>query len=329
MDKAELRHDPLTREWTIFNENRTVLPPRDEASEFEPSPFGAGLERFAPHSLFQSGDSQGWKVRVVPNRAPVLALEGDVGLHETGLFSRVGGFGAHEIVIEDPGGRRFFEMDSAQVAQVVEAWRVRIEDLMRDGRMTSFSVIKNEGRAAGQTVAHSISQIVAMGIVAPALRRKLDSAKEYFAAHQRSLFTDVLAAESRRVVFENEGCVVFCPYAARSPFELAVWPKRHCADFHRITADEVSQLGDAIQRAVAGIHAALSGVAYHLVLTTAPARNAHSEEWPGLDDEFCWHVNLLPRLAPASGIEVSTGCHVNGVWPEVAADFLRRLELRR
>ena len=329
MDKAELRQDPLTREWTIFNENRTVLSPRDEAAEFQPSPFGAGLERFAPHSIFQSGDGHGWKVRVVPNRAPVFALEGVAGLLEVGLFSRVGGFGAHEIVVEDPGGRRFFELDSAQVAQVVEAWRVRIADLMRDGRLTSFSVIKNEGRAAGQTIAHSLSQIVAMGMIAPALRQKLDSAKEYFAAHRRSLFADVLAAESGRVVFENAGCVVFCPYAARSPFELAVWPKRHGADFHRITADEVGQLGDAIRRAVAGLHTALGGAAFHLVLTTAPARNAHSEEWPGLDAEFCWHVNLLPRLQPTGGIEVSTGCHVNGVWPEVAADFLRRQEVWR
>ena len=261
---------------------------------------------------------------MVPNRVPLLALEGDAGLHETGLFARVGGFGAHEIVVEDSGELRLFEMDSAQVAQVVEAWRMRIEDLTRDGRMSSFSVFKNEGRAAGQTVAHSISQIVAMGMIAPALRRKLDSAKEYFAAHERSLFTDVLAGESSRVVFENAGFVVFCPYASRSPFELAIWPKRHGADFHRITADEVGQLGDALRRAVSGLHAALDGAAYQLALTTAPARTAHAEEWPGLDAEFCWHVNLLPRLEPTGGLEVATGCHVNGVWPEVAADFLRR-----
>lgn len=324
MDKSELRQDPLTREWTILNENRATFPVRADEVELQPSPFGAGLERFASHSLFQSGDGHGWKVRVVPNRVPVFALEGDAGLHEVGLFSRVGGFGAHEIVVEDPGGRRLFEMDSAQVAQVAEAWRVRIEDLTRDGRMSSFSVFKNEGRAAGQTIAHSISQIVAMGIVAPALRRKLDSAQAYFAAHQRSLFADILAGESSRVVFENAGFVVFCPYASRSPFELAIWPKRHNADFHRITADEVGQLGDALRRAVAGLHAALEGAPYQLALTTAPARNVHSEEWPGLDSEFCWHVNLLPRLSPTGGIEVATGCHVNGVWPEVAADFLRR-----
>ncbi len=329
MDKAELRQDPLTREWVIFNNNRPVPPSSAETPPLSPSPFSAGLERFAPHSLYQSSDAHGWKVRVVPNRTPVLALENDAKLHEAGLFSRVGGFGAHEIVVEDPGGLRLAELNAAQVAQVVDAWRVRIADLMRDERMSSFGVFKNEGAAAGQTVAHSISQIVAMGIIAPALARKLDSAKEYFAAHGRSLFTDVLAGESPRVVFENTGFIVFCPYASRAPFELAIWPKRHSADFHQITTDEVTQLGDAIQRAVSGLQTALGGAAYHLVLTTAPARNASSENWLGMDAEFSWHVSLLPRLHPPSGIEIATGCHLNGVWPEVAADFLRRLEVWR
>ena len=44
---------------------------------------------------------------------------------------------------------------------------------------------------------------------------------------------------------------------------------------------------------------------------------------------FHLHVHVLPRVHPISGIEISTGCYVNGVWPEVAADFLRRQETQR
>ncbi len=333
MDKSELRMDPLTREWTIFNDNR-ALPPSclaAAAGELEPTPFRAGLERFAPHTLFYAQGAEGWQVRVVPNRAPVLGLEANPAVITEGVYSHLGGFGAHEIVVEDPSDRRFSDLSAGDVAKVVEAWRARIADLVRDGRMTSFTVVKNEGRAAGQTVAHSISQVVAMGIVAPALRRKLDAAKEYFAAHEQSLFAEVLAVELKgreRVVYENAGFVVFCPYAARTPFEMAIWPKRHGADFYRITADEVGQLGDALHCAIAKLNGALAGPAYHLVLTTAPSRSAQTEEWPGMDAEFCWHVNVLPRVHPISGIEISTGCYVNGVWPEVAADFLRRKEMQ-
>jgi hypothetical protein len=32
-------------------------------------------------------------------------------------------------------------------------------------------------------------------------------------------------------------------------------------------------------------------------------------------------------LRPGGGFELATGCHVNGVWPEVAAEYLRREEI--
>ncbi len=331
MDKSELRMDPLTREWTIFNENRAVPPlPTASAESLAPSPFRAGLERFAVHSLFQSNGPDGWQVRVVPNRTPVLGIEADPGLKQTGIFRHLGGFGAHEIVVEDPGERGFVELGAAGIARVVEAWRARIEDLTRDGRMLSFFVIKNEGAAAGQVVAHSISQIIAMGLVAPALRRKLNVAKEHFAAHGTSLFADELAAEVKgktRIVFENAGFVAFCPYAARAPFEIAIRPKRCAPDFHHITSEEVAQLGEVLNSAVTRLHRGLGAPAWNLTLTTAPSAEARVEDWPDAEREFSWHIDVTPRLYPAGGLELVSGCHINGVWPEIAAEFLRRQEV--
>jgi UDPglucose--hexose-1-phosphate uridylyltransferase len=327
MDKSELRLDPLTREWTIFNENRTVVPLLQTGSspELAPTPFDAGFERFAPHTLFQTGDADGWKVRVVPNRTPVLAIEADPTVRESGIHRHIGAFGAHEIVIEDPGARRFSDLSPREIAHVVEAWRSRIEDLTRDNRMISFAVIKNEGAAAGQVIAHSISQIIAMGLVAPELRRKLNATRTHFAAHETSIFADILAEELKsgtRIVFENAGFVVFCPYAAQAPFEMAIWPRRRSIDFHRITHNEVEELAEALSFAVSGMNRALGNPAYHLTLTTAPSLGSHAE-WPDIERSFSWHVNLLPRINPVGALELATGCHVNSVWPEVAAEYLR------
>jgi len=49
------------------------------------------------------------------------------------------------------------------------------------------------------------------------------------------------------------------------------------------------------------------------------------EQWDTLDEDFRWHIAIVPRLHPVETIEVATGCHVNGVWPETAADYLRSL----
>ncbi len=332
MDKTELRLDPLSQEWTVFSEGR-ALPPAFAAvttEQFDASPFRAGLERFASHSLYQDGGSFGWQVRVVPNRAPILRVEGDHTQSGDGFYDRIDGVGAHEIVIEDPGERRFEELPVDDIARVIGAWRARIEDLMRDGRLRAFSVVKNTGRAAGQSVGHSVSQVLALAIVPPALRRKLDSACDYFAKKKRSLFANLLEEEQRRavrIVYENAGFVVFCPYASGAPFEMAVWPRRQSPDFHHVSADEIAQLADALRSTLTKLNRALDHPAWNLSLTTAPSRTPLANTWTTLDDDFRWHISIVPRLHPTGGFEMATGCHVNGVWPEAAAEFLRSQEV--
>lgn len=334
MDKTELRLDPLTHDWTIFNEDR-ALPPTAGSTRGDtlaPSPFRAGLEHLAAHALHHATGDFGWKVRVVPNRLPILRVEGDSAPQRDGLYEHLDGVGAHEIVIEDPGERAFTELPVADIAHVIRAWAARIGDLLRDVRMRAFTVIKSRGQSAGQTVAHSLSQIVAMAVVPSALRRKLRHAREHFSVKQRNLFGEIIEEELRtgtRVVHENAEFVVFCPYASVAPFELAVWPRRQRADFHRITESETAHLAEALRLSLRKLDRALDCPAYHLMLTTAPSRaSAHDESDP-VDAEFRWHIAIVPRLRPVETIELATGCHVNGVWPETAADYLRSLSDER
>jgi len=330
MDKTELRLDPLTRDWTIFNECRALPPSTGSVRNdvLAESPFRAGLERFASNTLHHSAGEFGWKVRVVPNRLPVLQVEGDCKLQPDGVYERLDAVGAHEIVIEDPGDRRFEDMPHEDIAQIIHAWAVRIEDLMRDLRMRSFTVVKSVGSAAGQTVAHSLSQIMAMAVVPPALRRKLRHAREHFSVRKRSLFAEIIEQERRtasRVVHENSDFLVFCPYAARVPFELAVWPKRECPDFYRITHEETASLARALRLALRKLNRAIDHPAYHLMLTTAPSRAVAPGEWTSIEQDFRWHLAVMPVLRAVDAFQVASGCHVNGIWPEASADCLRSI----
>src|SRR5687767_12540420 len=141
MDKTEFRCDPLTQEWTIFNESRMVPPASGSAREesFPPSPFRAGLERYAPHTLHHESGPHGWQVRVVPNRVPILRVESNGDSKGQSIYRRLEGLGAHEVVVEDPGERHFEDLPPADLAKVLHAWQVRVEDLMRDGRMRAFA----------------------------------------------------------------------------------------------------------------------------------------------------------------------------------------------
>ena len=333
MDKTEMRLDPLTEAWTIFSEARPIPPAFGSvrAELKEESPFTAGRGEHAAHALFTaSGQGGDWQVRVVPNRAPILRVEGDATRRSDGFYDRMDGVGAHEIIIENPGSTALEDLPLTEIERVVTAWKVRMLDLMNDTRMRSFTIVKNVGSPAGARVAHSVSQLVAMAVVPPLLARKLAVARAFFETKKRSIFEDILAEEVRtasRLVYENNGFAVFCPYASRAPFELAVYPKRQCPDFHGLTEQETAQLADALKTALRKLNRALDHAPYNLMLFTAPTRTGRSDHWATIENDFRWHVEILPRLYFRGGVELGTGCWLNPVWPETAADHLRAIAL--
>lgn len=324
---TEMRLDPLRLSWTIFAEARATRPPA--LGERVPGPNGS--DPFAPQhadllpkTLYRAGE-----VRVIPNRLPALQVEGSPAVVADGFYDKTDGTGAHEIVIETDAGDDFAALSLAQLEQIIDAWKARMLDLARDGRLRAFAVVKSVGLAAGATAVRPVSQVVAMALVPPALRGRLAVAREFFARKKRAIFEDILREEARvgsRMVYENSGFAAFCPYASRVPFELAIFPKRQVPDFHGITDAERAQLADVFRQVFGRLARALDEPPYQLALFTAPSRTARRDYWNTIDLDFRWHLEVLPRLAPSDAFDLATGCHVNTVRPERAAEFLRASE---
>ena len=333
MDKSEMRLDPLRGSWTIFSSSRLQAPPflahRHGASAEAPlSPFAPGHEEMAPHTLYSKPATGPWQVRVVPNRAPALRVEGDPFRHPDGFYDRMEGVGAHEVIIETPGSEPLEALSLAAIGDVITAWKVRMLDLMRDGRMRAFFIVKDVGEQSGEQVRHSVSQLIALAVIPPTLERKLAVSRDFYERKKRSIFEDIWRKEVRtgdRLVYENNGFAVFCPYASRTPFELAVYPKRQCADFHGISDQEIQQLADALKTLLRKLAGALNCPPYHLMLHTAPTRTARRDHWNTIQADFRWHIEVVPALYYTSGFETATGCHLNPVLPETAAGYLRKI----
>src|SRR5215210_2232927 len=158
MNNPEMRLDPLRQSWTVFTHSRLSRPPflRRPRNNVAPtfSPFTQGNEHLAPQPLYTTSapDADRWQVRVVPNRAPALRVEGDVNRHPDGFYDRMDGVGAHEVIIETPGAEPMEELSLTAIQQVITAWKFRMLDLMRDPRMRAFFVVKDVGEAAGAQV---------------------------------------------------------------------------------------------------------------------------------------------------------------------------------
>ncbi len=338
----ELRQDPVVGRWVIVATERTRRPNdfadnHNHASEPKINPFAEGNENMTPPEIFAIRDSgskpngPGWKVRVVPNKFPVLRVEGNLDKEGDGLYDRMSGIGAHEVIIEGPQhDLQLEEQPLERVASVIETYRARMSDLLKDMRLRYVLVFKNFGREAGATISHPHSQVIATPVIPKVVNEKLVGALNYYEQKERSIFADVLKQElkdSHRIVYQNAGFVCFCPYASRFPFELCIMPRRQLADFYRIESDEVLQLADILKISLLKLHRGLNQPQYNYLIHTAPARYQKKDYWATLDQDFRWHIEVIPRLTQIAGFEVGTGFYVNPVPPEDAAQFLKGVEV--
>jgi UDPglucose--hexose-1-phosphate uridylyltransferase len=338
----ELRKDIITERWVIIATERAKRPHEFANPPSLPDeaicPFCPGHESDTPPELWavreRGGPNQpGWKVRVIPNKFPALRIEGEMNREAEGVYDRMNGIGAHELIIDTPEHNQAFEEQPvADIALALTACKERMIDLQRDVRFRYILVFKNVGREAGASLSHSHCQLIATPVTPYHVKAKLTGAMDYYQRKERSVFHDILRQEQRdgrRVVFENDGFLVFCPFASRFPFELCLLPKRQAADYHSIDRDEILHLADALKVTLSKLSRGLNKPQYNLIIQTAPSRAGHrrSGYWDTIDQDFRWHIEILPRLTQTAGFEWGTGFYINPTPPEECAAYLRELGL--
>jgi UDPglucose--hexose-1-phosphate uridylyltransferase len=299
----------------------TVTPSSDGAC-----PFCEGHEHMTPRELLahrRNGsppNMPGWDLRVVPNQFPVLRVEGTLDRRGEGLFDKMNGIGAHEVIIESPKhDTNLATMDDAAIEQVLWAFRERVQDLKQDRRFRYIIIFKNHGVAAGASLDHSHSQLIALPIVPREVRDEVDGARAHHAAKERCVFCDVVrqeVEEGRRVIAENADMVALAPYAPRFPFETWILPKRHQAVFEDAPRHEYGSLARLLGDLLRRMNRALRVPPYNLVIHNAPLADP-------VADFYHWHVEIIPTLTKVGGFEWATGFYLNPTSPEEAAQVLR------
>ncbi len=267
-------------------------------------------------------DATGWSLRVFPNRFPALVIEGDLQREGDGIYDHMNGVGAHEVLVETPDhDRRFADLSLAQAQLVLGAYSDRINDLARDSRFRSVMIFKNYRAAAGATLAHSHSQIIALPTVPKTVADEMRGALDYYQFKERCLFCDLVQQEQRdrrRVVFENAGHLVIEPYAPRFPFETWIVPKVHRSAYESCPREELAGLAEALLLTLRKLRRALDDPPYNFMFHSAPF-TARDTAY------YHWHIEIVPALGQIAGFEWGSGFFINPTPPEEAADFLRGL----
>lgn len=327
----ELRKDPITGRWVIISTERRKRPTdfrlESVTTESHAScPFCEGHEAMTPHEIMAyrspgtHPNGPGWQLRVVPNQYPVLRVEGTLDRQGEGLFDKMNGIGAHEVIIESPRhGDTLATMGDAAVEQVLLAFRDRVQDLKQDRRFRYIIIFKNHGAAAGSSLSHPHSQIIALPIVPREVRDEVEGARTHFAQKERCIFCDIIRQElvdERRVIAEDADVIALAPYAPRFPFETWILPRRHLAHFPDAQRHEFASLARMLGDLLRRMNRMLRNPPYNLLVHSAPFGDADLES-------YHWHVEIIPKLTKVAGFEWATGFYLNPTSPEEAAEVLR------
>jgi UDPglucose--hexose-1-phosphate uridylyltransferase len=330
----ELRKDPIVGRWVIIATDRAKRPIAPRVEPLPPGkllcPFCEGQEDKTPNEILAYRDRQtrpnerGWRVRVVPNKFPALQVEGDLNKRGDGIYDKMNGIGAHEVIIECP----FHEITMANLSEehireVLWVYRDRLVDLKKDHRLVYGMLFKNVGSAAGATLEHTHSQLIVTPIVPISVWEEMNGALEFFNYRGRCIYCDMIHQElttEKRIVLDTANFVSFSPYASRFPFETWILPKNHNSHYENIQKMEVDELGVVLKTILLKLEQALDRPAYNYIIHTSPF---DTQSLP----HYHWHIEVIPRLTRVAGFEWGTGFYINPVPPEQAAAFLRETEI--
>ena len=328
---SQLRRDPITGRWIIVNYEKSMKPEDFEFEKIKKNqntkncPFCPGNEKMTPpeivaHREMGKPNSPGWSIRVIPNKYPALEDKGELDKMGLGIYDKMNGVGAHEVIIDIPEHMHdIADISDRQAEEVVWSYHGRSTDLRKDPRFKYILIFRNYGRSAGASLEHPHSQLIALPIVPKRVNEELQFSMEYFNYKDRCVFCDIVSQElgdKERIVEENKFFISFCPFVSRFPYETWILPKSHESHFVELRKEEVRPLGTILRNTMARLKKLLNDPPYNYIIHTSPI-NGHEKEF------YHWHIEIMPKLVNVAGFEWGSGFYVNPVPPEIAARNLK------
>ncbi len=326
----ELRKDPIAGRWVIISIERGKRPTdfkmRVPVKKGGFCAFCNGNEYTTPPEIIafridgSKPNTPGWTLRVVSNKFPVLHIDRQINEVFDGIFSKMDGIGAHEVIIESPDHNLTLStMPAKSVEDTLLAYYQRLSDLKKNPQLKYVLIFKNEGEAAGASLEHTHSQLIALPIVPKLVEEEVINARRYYEHKKHCIFCDIIQQETVnkiRIISENEHYISLAPFAPSSPFETWILPKNHQSSF--APDGNFSLLAQILQLTLKQIDKVLNLPPYNMMLHISPFKDE-------LNNYYHWHIEIKPKLTKIAGFEWGSGFYINPTPPEESAKFMREV----
>ncbi len=300
-------------------------------------PFCAGNELETPTALAnydehgaQTDDPDGWSVRVVPNKYPAFSgCSLDATKFESqpedvpskGLYRTLEAGGFQELIIPSPRHVvSLSELTDNELAIAMQVYRDRVSAMKQTGKVKQAMLFTNCRSAAGASMEHIHSQLIAAPLLSEAFEARLKRNTDYHREHGSHLVHALLDWEleqSLRVVEQTENFTVVCPFASRFAFQSWIIPSSSVSGFLDGTALIFEELSKIVRKQIRRLEILLDAPAYNVLFHLPPLSQADSNPW---------FVEIFPRITTSAGFELGTDIWINPVAPETACRTLKQVE---
>ncbi|MDA1334447.1 MAG: galactose-1-phosphate uridylyltransferase [bacterium] len=339
MDKdniPELRQNPVSGDWQLVAPGRRGRPdqfirekkdkkvPKSKCAFENPQKSGNGepivwySKDGEEHDPVRQKD---WLVQVIPNKYPALVPHENTcpTASSLDLTRKMEGRGFHEVVISRDHERSLADMTAEEGEPVVRAYHDRSRALTKEDCLKYTIIFHNHGEAAGASIAHPHSQILALPIIPTDVRRSLDGSLRNKEKFGKCVHCEMIAFEQKqkvRVIYQNKKFIVIAPFASSVNFEMRIFPLKHESHFEHVDGKDLIDLSDALTTALHKLQVVLKHPAFNFFIHTAPMHE-------GQYMFYHWHLEIFPKTSHMAGVELGTGIEVVTMPPEDAAKFLR------
>jgi len=317
---------------------------RDTRAHVDTCPFCRGNEDRTPPEISRWPQSGDWEIRIVPNLNPVLGDDSPANSMAFGLQQVIDGYGRHEVVIDHPHhGIIIHEMSEDHLYHLFRTFQARMGELYAaDPRLKYVLVFKNFGPAAGASIPHTHSQIIAMPVVPENVQNEVTHSRAHHAKFNQCIFCSLIdealtfeatiyerdTGQIRRkinvgqyVIERGERFVSIKPFASRFEWEIHILPLRHEADFLQADEADLQDFARVLRRTMARLDKVVGGVQFNFFLHSLP----HGDDYENCGESYHWHLEICPRTSIPTGFELGSGLFVSTVSPEDAAEALRNV----
>lgn len=347
----EIRIDPIVPTKSVLISTARGQRPHQEENSLsrdlreyvETCPFCRGNEHQTPPASFQAPAVGEWDIRIVENLYPILGDDHLLPGLPPGMQQTIAGYGNHEVIIDHPNhGIALYQMSDQHLALLFDVYRDRMQTLYeKDPRIKYVLVFKNFGKAAGASIPHSHSQIIAMPIVPHNVQSEVQWSFSYYQKTETCIFCalidEALSLETttynrksgeisqdyetaKYVIDQSEQFIAIKPFASRYEWEVHILPKSHQSNFMESTHDTLADLAKILRRIMLRLKAVIGEIQYNYFLHSVPYVNSSNE----FANSFHWHIEICPRTSIPTGFELGSGLFVNTISPEIAAYKLQQ-----